>query len=237
MVVCVCVWDRARVARVVAFARASGFDSIRGTNPRRIDRSRARTRGDRARGVDGVARASSVRHGRAGERESWEKNDGSIARDGSDARARARGCGRGARAAGGADGARRGGGGAWGGNRGDSCVASALSGKNGRGWTEKNVASADGKASTSKATGADGLGLGGGTAPGRTREGRREDVRAPRAILESREMSMDGDDDAALLAAMEGVDLSALAAQVDKLSAEVDELDGAAARRRAPNRG
>ena len=47
-------------------------------------------------------------------------------------------------------------------------------------------------------------------------------------------MSMDGDDDAALLAAMEGVDLSALAAQVDKLSAEVDELDGAAARRRAP---
>ena len=33
---------------------------------------------------------------------------------------------------------------------------------------------------------------------------------------------------------MEGVDLSALAAQVDKLSAEVDELDGAAARRRAP---
>ena len=34
---------------------------------------------------------------------------------------------------------------------------------------------------------------------------------------------MDGDDDAALLAAMEGVDLSALAAQVDKLSAEVDE--------------
>ncbi len=121
------------------------------------------------------------------------------------------------------------------GNRGDSCVASALSGKNGRGWTEKNVASADGKASTSKATGADGLGLGGGDGAGANARGSpRRRPGAPRAILESREMSMDGDDDAALLAAMEGVDLSALAAQVDKLSAEVDELDGAAARRRAP---
>ncbi len=121
------------------------------------------------------------------------------------------------------------------GNRGDSCVASALSGKNGRGWTEKNVASADGKASTSKATGADGLGLGGGDGTGANARGSpRRRPGAPRAILESREMSMDGDDDAALLAAMEGVDLSALAAQVDKLSAEVDELDGAAARRRAP---
>ena len=119
------------------------------------------------------------------------------------------------------------------GNRGDSCVASALSGKNGRGWTEKNVASADGKASTSKATGADGLGLGGGDGAGANARGSpRRRPGAPRAILESREMSMDGDDDAALLAAMEGVDLSALAAQVDKLSAEVDELDGA--RRRAP---
>ncbi len=116
--VCVCVCGiRPRVARVdVAFARASGVRiRIRATNPRRIDRSRARGGGDRARGVDGVARASSVRHGRAGERESWEKNDASIERDGSDARARARGGGRGARAAGGADGARRGGGGARGG--------------------------------------------------------------------------------------------------------------------------
>ena len=121
------------------------------------------------------------------------------------------------------------------GNRGDSCVASALSGKNGRGWTEKNVASADGKASTSKATGADGLGLGGGDGAGANARGSpRRRPGAPRAILESREMSMDGDDDAALLAAMEGVDLSALAAQVDKLSAEVDELDGAATRRCAP---
>ena len=122
------------------------------------------------------------------------------------------------------------------GDRGDACVANALSGKNGHGWTEKNMkktfmASADGKKTTSKATGADGLGGGDGAAGANARGSPRRRPGAPRAILESREMSMDGDDDAALLAAIEGVDLSALAAQVDKLSAEVNELDGAVARR------
>ena len=121
-------------------------------------------------------------------------------------------------------------------DRGDACVANALSGKNGHGWTEKNMkktfmASADGKKTTSKATGVDGLGGGDGAAGANARGSPRRRPGAPRAILESREMSMDGDDDAALLAAIEGVDLSALAAQVDKLSAEVDELDGAVARR------
>ena len=172
--VCVCVCGiRPRVARVdVAFARASGVRiRIRATNPRRIDRSRARG-GAIARAGSMASRAhhrcatgaqASVSRGRKMMRRSRAMGA---------TRARARGGGRGARAAGGADGARRGGGGAWGGDRGDSCVASALSGKNGRGWTEKNVASADGKASTSKATGADGLGLGGGTARAK-REGRR----------------------------------------------------------------
>ena len=140
-------------------------------------------------------------------------------------RARARGGGRGARAAGGADGARRGGGGAWGGeSRGFV--------RRERAEREEWTRGVDGeKCGERGREGVDVQGDGGGRIGTRRGDGAGANARgsprrrpgAPRAILESREMSMDGDDDAALLAAMEGVDLSALAAQVDKLSAEVDE--------------